>query len=189
MDQRSKASRKLSRRLRRLHENDPIAELVKECKDFIERSTRRVNKLKAELESETGLLEDGRVRLARLNAQQATPVGEPVAGCGPSSTLQQMGNQLRRSRASKGRPWCGDGPPDVSAIPPMPDHLQGLEVWLNLRNCELRDALEFGSPDVIARLSHLLSQDPGAMEVHPATRMSALIDATDAKRRCLDGGH
>ena len=95
----------------------PIAELVKECKDFIERSTGRVNKLKAELGFETGLLEEGRVRLARLNAQ-ATPVGEPVAGRGPSSTLQQMVNQLqlerdslsqelRRSRASKGRPWCG----------------------------------------------------------------------------------
>ena len=90
--------------------------------------------------------------------------------------------ELRRSRASKGRPWCGDGPPDVSAISPVPDHLQGLEEWLNLRNCELRDELEFGSPDVIARLSHLLSQgasqlaslrqgigaqEAGAMEVHP----------------------
>ena len=57
----------------------PIAELVKECKDFIERSTRRVNRLKAELESETGLLEEGRVRLARLDAQHAMPVGEKVA--------------------------------------------------------------------------------------------------------------
>ena len=138
----------------------PIAEQVKECKDFIERSTRRVNKLKAELESETRLLEEGRARLARLVAQQATPVGERVVGCGHSSILQQMVNQLQLERdslslelrrASKGRPWCGDGPPDVSAIPPMPDHLQGLEEWLNLRHCELRDALEFGSPDVIAR--------------------------------------
>ena len=38
---------------------------------------------------------------------------------------------------ARGRPWCGDGRPDVSAIPPMPNHLQGLEEWLNFRNCEL----------------------------------------------------
>ena len=69
-----------------------------------------------------------------------------------------LSQELRRSRASKGRPWCGDGPPDVSAIHPMPGHFQRHEERLNLRNCELRDALEFGSPDVIARLSHLLSQ-------------------------------
>ena len=190
----------------------PVAELVKECKSFIERFSPRVNKLKAELVSETGLLEEGRVRLARLTAQQATPVAEPVAGCSPASTtLQQMVNQLqlerdslsqelRRSRASKGRPWCGAGHPDVSAIPPVPDHLQGLEEWLNLRNCELQNALEFGSPDVVARLSHLVSQgasqfvslrqgigaqEAGAMEVHPSTPMSVLIDAADAKRRCL----
>ena len=83
----------------------------------------------------------------------------------------------------------------------MPDHFHNLQEWLNTRNRELRDALEFRSPDVIAHLSHLLSQgasqlasicqgasaqDPNAMEVHggPGTRMSALIDAADVKRRC-----
>ena len=40
------------------------------------------------------------MELARLEAQPATPVGEPVAGCGPSSTLQQTVNQKQLERDS-----------------------------------------------------------------------------------------
>ena len=70
-------------------------------------------------------------------------------------------------------------------------------------NFDLRDALEFGSPAVISHVSNLLAQgaaklasfprggvvpNPNAMEVLTGQggRMSALIDAADAKRRCLD---
>ena len=38
----------------------PIAELIKECKEFIDRSTKRISKLKTDLVTETGLLEDSR---------------------------------------------------------------------------------------------------------------------------------
>ena len=75
---------------------------------------------------------------------------------------------------------------------------------MNSRNCELRDALEFGSPEVVACVSTLLAQGASrmasmrkgaaaqelvAMDLQngPGTRMSALIDAADTKRRCLDG--
>ena len=130
-------------------------------------------------------------------------------------TLQQMVNQLqgerdslsqelRWSRAVKARPWCGEGPPDVSAILSIPDHHQDLEEWMNSRNCKLRHALEFGSPEVVACVSMLLAQGASrmasmrkgaaaqelvAMDLQNGrgTRMSALIDAADAKRRCLDG--
>ena len=109
---------------------------------------------------------------------------------GPHVELQQMVNQwqvecdslsqeLRGSRAPKARPWCGDGPPDVSVIRTMPDHFHILQGWLNTRNRELRDALEFRSPDVRASIR----------QEAPGTRMSALIDAAGAKRRCLDGRH
>ena len=151
---RGRSDQESSQKAQKVARERPIAELVKECKDFIERSTRRVNKLKAELESETGLLEEGRVRLARLIAQQATPVAEPVAGCGPSSTLQQMVNQLQLERDSLSQCQCNS--PSARSLP-------GLEEWLNLRNCELRDAL--GSPDVIARLSHLWSQGASQLVV------------------------
>ena len=194
----------------------PIAELIKECKEFIDRSTKHISKSKTDLETETGLLEDSRARLTRLEAQ-APPVGDPVVAEGAQVlTLQQMVNQLkgerdslsqelRRSRAVKARAWCGEGPPDVSVIPPIPDHLQDLEEWMNGRNCELRDALEFGSPEVVGCVSTLLAQGASrmasmrkgaaaqelvAMDLQngPGTRMFALIDAADAKRRCLDGG-
>ena len=85
----------------------------------------------------------------------------------------------------------------------MPDQAQDVEQWMNTRNFDLRDALEFGSPAVISHVSNLLAQgaaklasfprggvvlDPNAMEVVTGQggRMSALIDAADAKRRCLD---
>ena len=96
----------------------------------------------------------------------------------------------------KARPWCGEGPLDVSAIPPHPRSPTGS--W----NCDLRDALEFGSPEVDALLStlaqgasRLASMRKGVaalvamdLQIGPGTRMSALIDAADAQRRCLDGG-
>ena len=178
----------------------------------MERSTRRIAKLKSELEAETGLLEQSRARLARLEVQQAAPVRDSVVGDGPQvSSLQQMviqlqaerdslSQELRRSRGPHARP-CGDGLPNVSNIPPLPDQAQDVEQWMNARNFDLRDALEFGSPAVIS--SNLLAQgaaklasfprggvvpDPNAMEVVTGQggRMSALIDAADAKRRCLD---
>ena len=166
----------------------PIAELIKECKEFIERSTKRTSKLKTDLETETGLLEDSRARLTRLEAQ-AAPVGDRVVAEGARVlTLQQMVNQLqgerdslsqdlRRSRAVKARPWCGQGPPDVSAIPPIPDHHQDLEEWMNSRNCELRDALEFGSPEVVACVSTLLAQG--------ASRMASMRKGAAAQERWI----
>ena len=78
----------------------PVAELVKECKEFIERSTKRITKLKTELETETGVLEDSRARLARLEAE-AAPVGDPVVAEGARVlTLQPLVNQLHGERDS-----------------------------------------------------------------------------------------
>ena len=117
-------------------EVDAIKKALKKASRGRTRTTRRricqrvqgFHRAKAELQSETGLLKAGRARLSRLEAQQAASVGEPVAGSGTrTSTLQQMviqwqverdslSQELRRSRAPKSKSWCGDGPPDVSAI-------------------------------------------------------------------------
>ena len=116
--------------------------------------------------------------------------------------------ELRRSRAPKAKSWGGDGPPDLSNIPPLPDDHQAIEEWMNARNCDLRDALEFGSADVISQVSNMLAQGASKMstlsrvsalalqgqsmdvQTSLGTRMCAVIDAADAKRRCLDaGGH
>ena len=130
VDWRSTPSRELSRRLRRSHENDPLQNSSRSS-SIVRPSTSQSQRWSA--------------RLTRLEAQ-AAPVGDTVVAEGAQVlTLQQMVNQLKgerdslsqelcRSRAVKARPWCGEGPPDVSVIPPIPDHLQDLEEWMNGRN-------------------------------------------------------
>ena len=159
--QRSDAIKKALLKAQDVARERPVSELIKECKEFMERSTRRIAKLKSELEAETGLLEQSRARLARLEVQQAAPVRDSVVRDGPQvSSLQQMviqlqaerdslSQELRRSRGPHARP-CGDGPPNVSDIPPLPDQAQDVEQWMNARNFDLRDALEFGSLAVIS---------------------------------------
>ena len=50
--------------------------------------------------------------------------------------------ELRRSRASKAIPWCGDGPPDVSAIPPS----SGLLWMMRSRRCQAKYGLRWVRP-------------------------------------------
>ena len=65
-----------------------------------------------------------------------------------------LSQELRRSRGPHARP-CGDGPPNVSDIPPLPVQAQDVEQWMNAINFHLRDALKFGSPAVISLMSKL----------------------------------
>ena len=58
---------------------------MKECKEF--RSTRRIANLKSQLEAESGLLEQSRARLARLEVQQAAPVRDSVVRDGPQVSV------------------------------------------------------------------------------------------------------
>ena len=48
----------------------PVGVLVKKCKEFINQSTKRITKLKAELDADTVLLQESRARLSRLEAQE-----------------------------------------------------------------------------------------------------------------------
>ena len=73
--------------------------------------------------------------------------------------------------------------------------LQELQGWLSARNCELRNALEFGDTTTIAKVGALVGQGTAAMGSFAAagsldgasrsTLMSAVIDQAEAKRRCL----
>ena len=126
----------------------PIPELVKECKEFMERSTERISKLQAELDAETVLLQESRARLASLESQQAATPATPgdTARGAQVVNLQQMVNQLqaervalsvelRQSRVAKDRtPWSGDAPPDVIMIPALPEDHQAIEEWMASRN-------------------------------------------------------
>ena len=89
-----------------------------------------------------------------------------------------------------------DGPPVLEEIPPMPTtDVQEVEGWLSSRNCELRNALEFGDRATIARLGVLVAQGSACLAgltsdvsmggPDQSSLMSALIDKGDAKRRCV----
>ena len=78
----------------------------------------------------------------------------------------------------------------------MPDDVQDVEGWLSCRNCDLRNALEFGDPGTIAFLGKWVAQGvsklavltedvpmPG-VGVLPALNSHAEVYA---KRRCLEG--
>ena len=90
----------------------------------------------------------------------------------------------------KARPWCGRGPPDVSVIPPIPDHHQDLEEWMNSRNseCETHSSLVHqkslhacvaqGASRMASMRKGAAAQELVAMDLQngPGTRMSVLID-------------
>ena len=162
----------------------PVGVLVKECKEFIDRSTKRITKLKAELDAETVL--------QVVNLQQM--VNQLQA------ERDALSQELRRSRAPKDKTsWAGEAPPDLSSIPPVPDDHQAIVEWMTARNRDLRNALEFGTADVISQVSIMLAQGAtklaaqrGALVLHPmdvqslGSSMVALIHEADAKRRCLE---
>ena len=54
--------------------------------------------------------------------------------------------------------WCAAGPPHVQDIPPMPANFPELEGWISERNCNMRNALEFGDSNIVVKVGALLSQ-------------------------------
>ena len=49
--------------------------------------------------------------------------------------------------------------PSIKEIPPIPVSVQELGGWISERNCDLRNALEFGDFTTVAHIGSLLSQD------------------------------
>ena len=184
----------------------PVRERMESCRKFIERAKKRVMRAeelitKATEQKAVFLLEveEAEERSKQLESEAAAPVSsEPVV-----ADLQRQIDALILERDSlrgmqKTMPgeWCSDGPPKLEAIPPMPtSDLQDLEMWLSNRNCELRNALEFGDTAIIAKVGALVGHGTAALTsfatVAPmegttrSTLMAALIDSADAKRRCL----
>ena len=135
---------------------------------------------------------DGEARLLQLQAEfDARP--EPVGPTPSVAELQRKIDQLVQekvkaaSRGLDGR--CSDGPP-------MPGDRQDLEGWLSCRNCELRNALEFGDAATVARVGALVAQGFAKMATFvpdvpmdgqaKSSLMSALTDQAEAKRKCID---
>ena len=91
-----------------------------------------------------------------------------------------------------------NGPPSAENIPPMPTNPQDLEGWLSERNCELRNAIEYGDVGLVALVGGLVGQ--GATQLglgrhrdvpmdgeSRSALMSGLIE-DQVKRRCLGAG-
>ena len=113
----------------------------------MDRSTKRISKLQAELDAEAVLLRESRARLARLEAQQAATPATPgdTARGAQVVNLQQMVNQLqaerdalcaelRQSRVAKDRtPWSGgcasrcDHDPCIARRPPGHRRVDGFK--------------------------------------------------------------
>ena len=45
-----------------------------------------------------------------------------------------------------------------NSVPPVPDDPQELEGWLSDRNCDLRNAIEFGNPGLVGQIGHLMDR-------------------------------
>ena len=55
--------------------------------------------------------------------------------------------------------WMGCGPPRFDGIPPIPTSgVQDFAAWMIQWNCELRNAIEFGDPMLVAKIGGLLGQ-------------------------------
>ena len=71
--------------------------------------------------------------------------------------LLRQGSRKGVPRDAQGE-WFADNIPDLTTVPPMPADRQDLEGWISNRNCEMRNALEFGDVPAIAKIGTLLSQ-------------------------------
>ena len=158
----------------------PIPELVKECKEFMDQSAKRISKLQAELDAEVVLLQESRACLARLEAQQtATPA--TLAGTRATSGEFVADGEPAESRAEGQDFMEWDAFPDVTSIPPLPEDHQARGVG---------DAISFVSNLLAQRVAELAVRRASALALHSmkvqtylGSRMVAFIDEAAAKRR------
>ena len=68
----------------------------------------------------------------------------------------------------------------------MPDDHQAIEEWMAARNQHLRDALEFGTADVISQVSNMLAQGAAKLAAQRGALGSCMVDEANAKRMCLE---
>ena len=84
---------------------------------------------------------------------------------------------------------------DLTTVPPMLSDRQDLEGRISNRNCEMRNALEFGDAPLIAKIGTLLSQGAALMaslsrdepmdEKSRSSLMSSMVEEADAKCWCV----
>ena len=195
----------------------PVEERVESCKLFLERARKRVERAQAVVDraqEQKALHEaevvEGEARYAKLLAEAAIVDVPPVVSPQVTELQEQINALVLERDALRAAPvicgipkeaqgtWMGDLP-RVEDIPPMPtSDMQDLAGWMSQRNCELRNAMEFGDHVLVAKIGSLVGQ--GASLFSTAVRdvpmegkdrsslMLNLIDGADAKRRCVTPG-
>ena len=185
----------------------PVSERLIAYRNFLERARKRVaraEELIAKVTEQKSAfvleVQEAEERVQQLEAEAAKPTPPSV----PTVTeLQRRIEELVRERDGSLFRCRERGPemtpPSIDAIPPMPSsNLQELQGWLSDRNCELRNALEFGDNTTIAKVGALVGQGTATLSSVAAAGtvdgpsrsilMAAAIDQADAKRRCLAAG-
>ena len=165
----------------------PIQEQLESCKTFLDRARKRVLRAQAVIDRATeqkavyeSEVAEGQCRLEALQVEAAHKPDEPGVS----------------KHSAK---WMEEGPSCFENIPAMPTtNVQELEGWISDRNCELRNAMEFGDSSLMAKIGLLVGQratqlrsmgrDVPMAGQSKSSVMSSLIDAAEAKRRCIAAG-
>ena len=185
----------------------PLQQRIQSRKLYIERAKQRVVRAEAVITRAVeqkaiydGEVAEGEERLQQLLSEDALPAPPAPACPAQVAELQRQIDDLMKERemwkvAQKQGIWCSDGPPSVKEIPPIPACAQELGGWISERNCDLRNALEFGDTSTIAQIGSLLSK--GISQLASVSRdvpesrssmMESLIEESDAKRRLIQVG-
>ena len=143
----------------------PIDVQITQCKEFIERSEKRLAKIEAERIAETKLLEEGRARLYRLEHAFSAPVGNvsDVTMVAPDTEVE-----LARLRAQLAefqdndvteRPRVRQREGGGGPVPPMPTLVSTeLTEWMVDRQADLRGAMGAGDNVRVLTVTSKLSE-------------------------------
>ena len=134
----------------------PVSKRVEACKLFLERAKKRVQRAQEVVDK---VLTQRAVHEEEV-AQGETPVGpSPSRGCAAraswnhfsdavAATDRCSGARTRRIAANRHQEGKRAGPTDI----------QELHGWLSDRSCELRNAMEFGDAELVAKIGGLVGQ-------------------------------
>ena len=146
----------------------PIEEQLESWKTFLEQARKRVRRAQVVIDR---AIKQKAVHESEVAEGQTQTRSSPSRSRAVASTTRDAFNCVGvAGDALRSRPdqpgvskhsdkWMGEGPPCVENIPPMPStNVQELEGWISDRNCELRNAVEFGDMSLVAKIGLLVGQ-------------------------------
>ena len=143
----------------------PLTEQIADCNGFVERAQKRLVKLEAERDAENALLEEGRARLALLEAQAAArvvgqPPPAPTAVSDLEAEVSRLKAELAATRAAVVDPDCQDPDPKRPCRREefIPNCDEEMQEWMEDRHKDQQEAMVAGRLSEVARVSRLLTK-------------------------------